>query len=1072
MPMSKCPIVFLAWSTALASAAPVDPLSFNRDIRPILSENCYQCHGLDSAARKAKLRLDREADSRLELKSGVRAIVPGNLEDSELIHRITAADADERMPPTKAKKNLTPTQIALLRQWVKEGGKYEKHWSFIPPKAAPLPVVKQKNWPRNAIDHFVLARLEAEGLKPSTAADKATVLRRVSFDLTGLPPTLKELDAFLTNKSPKAYEKAVDRLLASPRYGEHMARYWLDAARYADTHGFFTDDERSMWRWRDWVINAFNRNMPFDRFTVEQLAGDLLPKPTVSQRIATGFNRNNMTTRESGVIDEEYRVEYVVDRLKTTSTVWLGLSIGCARCHEHKYDPISHEEFYQLFAFFNNVPETGLQRSVGNAPPLLKIPASDFKARLDEMRRNLTAAEAAFKQLEPELVAAQLNWEKTALVNLPDPPAKGLVKHFNMEKSDQTFRPEILRKQPNEGRQAGKPDLQPALLGVAASFDGDAVIESKGGINFDQTDAFSYGAWVNLTSGSPACVISKNDDVINLRGFDLMIRKGKAVAHLIHKWNSSAIQVMTKTSIPRNQWQHIMVTYDGSGKAAGVKIYRDGEPQPLDIRHDSLQGTIRTEQSLRIGRRSTSAAFVGWIDEVGIYDRELASDEVRRLVASQLVRALVGIPVEKRTPDQQKMLREFFLAKHAPPRLQQAHRIVIKFRRQVREIESGVPTSMVMQEMPEPRDTFFLRRGQYDQHGRKITAGVPVSLPSLPKEASANRLGFARWLVDPSHPLTARVTVNRFWQQYFGTGIVKTVEDLGTQGEWPSHPKLLDWLAVEFIERGWDVKHMQRLIVTSATYRQSAKVGSAGKMSRDRSREISGLKLTRLPLIHMDPENRLLARGPRLRLDAEVIRDNALAISGLLVERLGGPSVKPYQPEGLWAAVSYDGNLKYQQDHGDDLYRRSMYTFWKRQSPPPGMLTFDAPTRETCTVRRPRTNTPLQALALMNDVTFVEASRVLARRMMTEPKESGATARIRFAFRLATARHPQSDETRILLDIFQKQLGVYRRNKKAADRLLGVGESPRDKSLDVAEHAAWTTVASIILNMDETVTKN
>ena len=1067
--MRDCCIVLLAWSAVLTSAAPI---GFSREIRSILSENCYQCHGPDSTTRKAKLRLDQEADSRVELKSGARAIVPGNLEESELIHRIATTNAEERMPPAKTKKKLTPTQIALLRQWVKEGGKYEKHWSLIAPEVAPLPVLKQKGWPRNGIDHFVLARLETGGLRPSPAADKATLLRRVSFDLTGLPPTLNELDAFLTDKSPTAYEKVVDRLLASPCYGEHMARYWLDAARYADTHGFFTDDERSMWRWRDWVINAFNHNMPFDRFTVEQLAGDLLPKPTLNQRIATGFNRNHMTTRETGVIDEEYRVEYVVDRLKTTSTVWLGLSIGCARCHEHKYDPISQEEFYQLFAFFNNVPETGLQGSVGNAPPLLKIPAPDFKARLDEARQNATAAEAALKRLEPELASAQSNWEKTALANLPVPPAKGLIKHFNMEKPGQTFQPEIPRKQANEKRQAGKPDLQSGLLGMAARFDGDAVIESKGKINFDRTDPFSYGAWINSTSGSPACVLSKNDDASNLRGFDLMIRKGKAGVHLIHKWNSSAIQVMAKTSIPRNQWQHLMVTYDGSGRASGVGIYRDGEPQQLEIRHDSLQGTIRTGQPLRVGRRSTSAAFTGWIDEVRVYDRELSGDEVRRLVTSQVVRALAGVPAGKRTSGQQKMLHEFFLAKHAPPRLQQAHEKAAKLRRQARKMESDIPTSMVMQEMPKPRDTFFLGRGQYDQRGKKITAGVPVSLPTLPKGAPANRLGLARWLVDPSHPLVARVTVNRFWQQYFGTGITKTVEDLGTQGERPSHPKLLDWLAVEFIKRGWDVKHIQRLIVTSATYRQSSRVGSAGELSHDKGREASGSKLTRVPLIRMDPENRLLARGPRLRLDAEAVRDNALAISGLLVERLGGPSVKPYQPKGLWAAVSYDDNLKYQQDSGDALYRRSMYTFWKRQSPPPGMLAFDAPTREICTVRRPRTNTPLQALALMNDTTYVEASRVLARRMMTEPDESGATARIRFAFRVATARYPQPDETRILLDIFRKQLGVYRDNRKAANRLLGVGESPHDRSLNAAEHAAWTTVASIILNMDETVTKN
>ena len=1009
-------------------------VQFNRHIRPILSEKCLHCHGPDANSREAELRLDDERDVRAD-RGGHRVIAPGSPKDSSLFLKITASDEADRMPPTDSDKQLTKNDIELLRRWIEQGAKYEKHWSFIAPKRPSLPKVAQQEWPRNQIDYFVLAKLEQAGLHPSPEATRSTLLRRASLDLTGLPPTLRELDEFLADKSRNAYERAVVRLLNSPRYGEHMARYWLDAARYADTNGFFVDSERSMWRWRDWVINAYNHNMPFDQFTVEQLAGDLLPNPSISQRIATGFNRNHMTTRETGVIDEEYRVEYVVDRLDTTATVWLGLTVGCARCHEHKYDPISQKEFYQLFAFFNNVPETGMKRTYGNSTPILKVPTAEFETRLETLRKKVAVADKQAKALEPELAAAQSAWEKTALKDLPDPTASGLAAHFDMEQIDQAI--------PFEQK--------PGLLGSAASFDGDTVIESSANFSFDRSDAFSYGAWVKSTSGAPSCVLSKNDDVNSLRGFDLMLRKGKAVAHLVHKWNSDAIQVMTASSISSNQWQHVMVTYDGSGAASGVNIYLDGQPQPLDIRFDNLRGTIKTDQPLRIGRRSTSAAFKGLIDDVRIYDRELTNEEVHSLATSQLVRALATIPMEKRTANDRRKLRNVFLAEHAPAHFRQANKQVAKLRRQLKDLEGRSQTTMVMQELEKTRDTHVLIRGQYDQHGEKVESGVPASLPNLPDNAPPNRLGLARWLVDPDHPLTARVAVNRLWQQHFGTGIVKTVEDFGSQGEWPSHPDLLDWLSVEFIESGWDVKHMQRLILTSATYRQSSKLA---------------------PIIRkMDPENRLFVRGPRFRLDAEVVRDNALAISGLLIERTGGASVKPYQPKGLWESVTYDGDLKYTEDLGEGLYRRSMYTYWKRQSPPPGMLAFDAPTRETCTVLRPRTNTPLQALALLNDTTYVEAARALAQRTMTEV-ENDAMDRIGFAFRLATSRRPDSDETDLLVGIYKQQLAYFRQDRIAAEKLLRVGESPRDANLDTAEHAAWTTIASMILNLDETVTKN
>ena len=1027
-------LCFLWPGSGAAGKDPEETLTFNRHIRPILSDTCFQCHGPDANTRMADLRLDLEEPVRSD-RGGYRVLVPGSPTESELYRRLTSTEELRRMPPPYSPKQISPGQIELIRRWIEQGGQYERHWSFIPPERPGLPDVGRTDWPRNPIDHFVLARLESEGLGSSPEADRGILLRRVTLDLTGLPPTPKELDNYLADASPDAYLRVVNRLLDSQSFGEHLARYWLDAARFADTNGFFRDSERSMWRWRDWVIDAFNRNMPFDQFTVEQLAGDLLPNPTNHQRIATGFGRNHMTTMETGVIDEEYRIHYVVDRLETTSTLWLGLTTGCARCHDHKFDPISQKEFYRLMAFFNNVPEKGTKTKFGNSPPILQVPDEAFTARLEKLRRQAEVAGQEFAKIEPQLKTAQSSWEQTAKDDLPEPPSDGLVAHFPMDGP--------------EG-DAGAATFTPGLLGGAVQLEGDSAIEVGADLNFDRSDAFSFGAWVKPTKGGPSCVLSKNDDVKGLRGFDLMLRKGKAVVHLVHEWNTDAIQVTTSASVPRKQWHHILVTYDGSSKASGVRIYLNGKAQTLKIGHDSLTGTIRTQQPLRIGRRSTSAAFTGLIDDVRVYDRALTAGEANRLVTHQLVGALVELPVDKRSSEQQKKLRGHFLTTSAGRPFRAVHDKAVQLRAQLEELEDKVPTTMVMQEMPEPRETHLLVRGQYDAPGEKVTAGVPAALPPLPPGAPVNRLGFARWLFDPSHPLTARVTVNRFWQQYFGTGIVETVEDFGAQGAWPSHPDLFDWLAVEFIESGWDVKHLQRLIVTSATYRQSS--------------------IAATPLLERDPENRLLARGPRFRLDAEVVRDNALAISGLLAKQVGGPSVKPYQPQGLWEVVSYDGELSYPQDHGAALYRRSLYTFWKRQSPPPSMLAFDAPTRETCTVRRPRTNTPLQALAMLNDITYVEASRALAQRMMNQA--TSPEARIHFGFRLATTRPPLPEEVEILLDVFHQQRAKYEANGKAAERLLGVGESARDPSLDTPAHAAWTTVASTILNLDETVTKH
>ncbi len=841
------------------------PVLFNRDIRPILSENCFSCHGPDAGQRHAELRLDT-AEGALADLGGYHAIVPGKPDESEAYLRIAEHDESMRMPPPDSNRSLSPDQVELVRRWIEQGAPWQGHWAFIPPQRPPAPQASGSDWPTNPVDAFVLPRLEAEGLQPSPEADKLTLIRRVTLDLTGLPPTLEEIDAFTADKSADAYEKLVDRLLASPPYGEQMTRYWLDLARYGDTHGLHLDNQRSIWLYRDWLVQAFNENKPFDEFTIEQLAGDLLPQPTLRQRIATGFNRCNVTTSEGGSIDEEYIVRYAVDRTSTMSTVWMGLTTECAVCHDHKFDPISQKEFYQLYAFFNSTADKAMDGNAQLPPPVVQVPSPEQKAKRKELEEQRAGVEV---QIRKELAAIEYS----------DPGA------------DEPCR-----------------ELQPQ--------------------------------------------------------------------------------------------EHVCV-----------------------------------DESLAVWERLQRAAKA-----------ESLPDPVKKYVLADPA---------NRTGEQTKRIREYFLEyvyKPARATFDPLHKQLDDLKKQQEELEKAIPATLVTQELPQPRDAHVLRRGEYDTPQEKVERGVPAVLPPLPGDAPKNRLGLAQWLVSPSHPLTARVTVNRFWQHYFGTGLVKTAEDFGAQGEWPSHPELLDWLAVEFMESGWDVKHMQRLIVTSATYRQSSRITPE--------------------LYQRDPENRLLARGPRSRMDAEMVRDNALAISGLLVDRIGGPSVKPYQPPGLWEAVGYttSDTAKFVQDHGDALYRRSMYTFWKRTSPPPAMLLLDAPSRETCTARRPRTNTPSAALALMNDVQFFEAARGLAERMMNEAG-SQPEQRVALGFRLATARPPDPEEVSVLIQQYDAQLAECRKNPEAALKVINTGESKPDESLDPVELAAWTMVANVILNLDETITK-
>ena len=1044
----------IALATVNAQSTPQGgaPVSFNREILPILANNCFACHGPDEKHRETKFHFDTEDGA--FAKKGV--IVRGSAADSLLIEKITEPNPKDRMPPPDSGHVLTDRQIDLLRRWIDQGAKWDMHWAYVPPKRPELPDVQDPSWVRNPIDRFILSRLDREGLKPSPEADRVTLLRRVTLDLTGLPPTPAEIDSFLADTSPDAYEKRVDLLLKSPHYGERMAMPWLDASRYADSHGYHIDSHRDMWPWRDWVIAAFNRNMPFDEFTIEQIAGDLLPNATRDQVIASGFNRNHMINFEGGAIADEYQVEYVVDRVEATSSAFMGLTMGCARCHSHKFDPITHKEFYQFFAFFNSVPEQGLDGRTGNAVPVLALPTAEQQAKLDDITGAIKTRQAALA--DAVVAPLQREWERTVADKGAGRDAEGLTAHYEL---DGNFSDVSGRYQ--HGRTiAGEPTFDPGQVGRAASFDGDTEVSFGDVGAFDRTDSFSMTVWVKGRGNLPMSGFQKIDAERH-RGYEWLFDDIALVG--IQRWaarltirlasdpGENAIQVRTRERLRLGDWYHVSVTYDGSGKAAGLTVYLNGKPADVDVVRDSLTGSIKSDAALRLGSKTLGKPFLGQIDDLRLYARALGPEEVQDLALHHPVRVLLSGVTGKPSKEENDRIRDYFLTYAAPDALRTAYAELKTLRTERDDFSKTIPTTMVMAEMKKPRDTFVLARGDYRNQTEKVEPGVPAILPKLPEGAPLNRLTLARWLVDPGHPLTSRVAVNRFWQIYFGYGIVKTQEDFGVQGEPPVHPELLDWLATEFVKSGWDIRAMQRLIVTSATYRQSSKVTSA--------------------LLEKDPENRLLARGPRGRLTAETIRDTALAASGLLNDAVGGPSVFPYQPKGIWEELAFGDGFSaqaYRQSHGSDLYRRGMYTFWKRTAPPASLATFDAPDREKCTARRAQTNTPLQALVLLNDPTFVEASRALAQRTMLEGGRDART-RIRYAFRLATSRLPTGQELGVLRTLLDGRLKAFRQDRQAALKLLGVGESPRDRRLDAAELAAYTTVTSVIFNLDEAISK-
>jgi hypothetical protein len=1027
----------LAAGGILLSGADAKGIDFNRDIRPILSDNCFACHGPDDTTRMAGIRLDTK-------EGALAALRQGKPEQSRIYLRMAHADPKRRMPPPSTGRTITPQQIELVKRWIEEGAEWKMHWAYEKPQRAPLPAVKNRKWVKNAIDHFVMAKLEQEKVTPNSEADRVTLLRRLSFDLTGLPPTPAEVDAFVKDKSANAYEKQVDRLLASPHYGERMAMPWLDMARYADTHGFHIDSHRDMWPWRDWVIKAFNTNLPFDRFTVDQLAGDLLPNATLEQKIASGFNRNHMINYEGGAIPDEYLVEYVADRAETTSTVWMAMTMTCARCHDHKYDPIKQKDYYRMFAFFNGVKEKGLDGRDGNADPFLRLPSAEQEKRLAELTARISAREAELAEEKTKPGLEKWEARRMAVLDFAAPASlrEGMVAHYEMDgtvydHSGASRHGLVLR---------GEPGPVQTSVGKATLFATPSHVRLA---EFAAGDEYSVAMWLVQGHHEPQTILQQRGRLRVWWDASEPLPHLRRGAHL-HVETPGA-HLRTRDRLVQNEQYHAAIQHTAAG---GVTIRINGEAVPV-VRETGSSVRAGEGGRLEIGQAADteeSNGFRGRIADLWLHNRVLTEQELRHLAIHHRVAHMVATPGAQRAKELTARLRDYYLRHAAPAEQRTAWLDLLDLRAQKAALDDAIPNTMIMAEMDKPRDTFVLARGDYRNHGEKVTPNVPAVLPPLPG-GKPDRLALAKWLVDPQHPLTARVAVNRYWQNYFGIGLVKSSENFGTQGDPPSHPELLDWLATEFVRTGWDVKAMQKLIVMSATYRQSSKATPE--------------------LVERDPENRLLARMSRFRLPAESVRDNALAVSGLLNRKIGGPSTYPYQPAGIWEEISRGEIFSaqvYKESKGEDLYRRGMYWFWKRTAPPASLSTFDAPDREKCVARRSVTNTPLQALVLLNDPAYVEASRVLAQNVIREAG-SDAAKRIAVGFRKVTGRAPEAAEAKILAELAAKQMTRYSRDEQAAKALLAIGEAPVDGRIPATELAAWTNVATVLLNMDEAVTK-
>ncbi|WP_148075062.1 PSD1 and planctomycete cytochrome C domain-containing protein [Bythopirellula goksoeyrii] len=1031
----------------LSSQAPsgaLVALDFNRDVRPILSENCFACHGFDEGAREADLRLD-EAGSALKDRGGYAAIVPRNLEASELWRRINSEDEDEMMPPPDSRRELTLEQKKTLRLWIEQGAPYAKHWSFISPEKSPIPKVADESWPRNEIDLFVAARLEEEKIVPLQEADRRTLIRRLSLDLTGLPPSAEEVEAFALDDESQAYERLVDRLLASPHFGERMALEWLDAARYADTNGYSIDGGRHLWLWRDWVINAFNENLPYDQFLVDQIAGDLMTDPTESQLIATGFQRNNMVTHEGGTIPEENITNYNADRLKTLGEAVLGLTLGCAQCHDHKYDPITQRDYYRLFAYFNTLGDVGLDGDRGvNARPTFEtrtvLPTGELpalKARIDEINNELNSPNPVevteWEQRQKELLSERgrdfaMHSAKLLEISTPNQGAGFEIEENHYVKI--TNAPKFVAYEVS----MQLPHVDRKVTGIRIVFHPDALAPGEG---------WGYGKLDTNESGEDSNGPEKGTFVLTALA---------ASAGSVPGDQLDLHHILGVSSVTANSWREDYLP----GNVLDAR--RNNGWSPKLAHKGPVHITLNLEKPFDATQMSYLTMHVNFGQSVKLVAAKFefyaltGNDDDSEL--PEEVIEIIETPKDNRSSEQIERLRHYF-ASHSdtmlPLRIELAN-----LEERVSVLTQKFPT-MVMDEADEPRETHILNRGSYASPGERVTPGIPEALPKPPAGVSANRLGLARWLTMPTNPLTARVAVNRIWQMLFGTGIVRTAADFGAQGAWPTHPELLDWLAVDFVEDGWDIKALVRKIVTSATYRRTSATGQTSK------------------LLEIDPDNELLARGPRFRLPAEFIRDSALKISGLLVPRIGGPSVNPYTPGDLWREVSHYGSTgataqTFVQDHGEKLYRRSLYTYWKRTVPPPNMAAFDAPTRETCTIQRLSTTTPLQALVLLNDTQFVEAARNFAERIIAHGNKD--SDRARWAFEECVSRTPTVEELEVLANALDRERRRYSDDQTAAEEFLANGESPRNEQIPPGEHAAWSQVAALLMNLSETVTCN
>lgn len=1044
-----------------------EQIDFNYHIKPILSDRCFACHGPDANKREAGLRLDieEEAFTALGDEKDHYAIVPGKPQKSGVYERISSADPELIMPPPESNLKLTEKEIALITRWIEQGATYKPHWSFIKPENPTVPQLENGNWAKNDIDRFIQAKMLENDLNPSGEADKETLIRRLSFDLTGLPPSVEEVDDFLKDTAPDAYVKLVDRLLGSPHYGERLASEWLDVARYADSHGYQDDGMRNMWPWRDWVIKSFNENLPYDDFLVWQLAGDMLPDATKEQKLATGFNRNHPQSQEGGIIDEEYRVEYVADRTNTLGKAILGLSTECARCHDHKYDPISQKEYFQMYAFFNSVKETGQVPYMGEASPTIILTDEEVDRQLSYIHEMVKQEET---KMEPEREEYQRGF-KEWLSQIADGKGfkvniKGRIGYYPLEKpindkfsnlADQSKPADMVVIQKDKDLQ-----IVEGKMGNAVQLVGDSYVDLGGEIGyFERNEPFTISLWFKALKDSVhGPIFSKTGGFANgYRGYELLAREdGKLSALISHTWPANAIEVHTLDKLPVGEWVHLVMAYDGSSEAKGLQLYLNGQPMPVEVKTDHLKRSILSygkdkrstghPGNLQIGKRGTNFAVTldeAVVDELSVFDRRLTAIEIATIYgdADPIMAALES--------EKEPELLDFYLSNLN--RDYQKHLITLtELRGKKNEILSAQPEVMVMEERKEPRPTYILSRGEYDAPTEQVNPGTPSAVMEFPKNLPKTRLGLAQWVVHDDNPLTARVAVNRYWQMIFGKGIVATSDDFGNQGEFPSHPELLDWLAIRFMKSGWDVKALLKLMVTTATYRQVSAINEE--------------------LLEKDPENRWLARGPSYRMPAEMIRDNALAASGLLVKKIGGPSVKPYQPKGLWKELATANVREYVQDTGANLYRRGLYTIWKRSSPPPSMISFDASDKYVCTVERQKTNTPLQALVLMNDPQYFEASRILAEEMIQKGGHD-LTDWIQYGFRSMTSRNPDPEELNILQTLYNMELQDYKASPAAADSLLNVGEHLRNHNMPKEELAALTLVASTLMNYDEAVYK-